>query len=100
MTKYILVLIRLVCLLTVLNGYSQENQWLKGTWKGVYFGEKSKLTKTFDTRLQIVQSERFVVRGRSAMHTAQRYYYTIAYPHYGQNICPPHHDQIEGSNLL
>lgn len=53
MTKYILVLIRLVCLLTVLNGYGQENQWLKGTWSGVYFGEKSKLTKTFDTRLQI-----------------------------------------------
>jgi hypothetical protein len=53
MTKYILVLIRLVCLLTVLNGYGQENKWLTGTWRGVYFGEKSKLTKTFDTRLQI-----------------------------------------------
>jgi hypothetical protein len=53
MTKYILVLIRLVCLLTVFNGYGQENKWLTGTWSGVYFGEKSKLTKTFDTRLQI-----------------------------------------------
>ena len=55
MTKYKLVLIRLVCLFSVLNGYSQENQWLTGTWKGVYFGEKSKLTKTFDTRLQITK---------------------------------------------
>ena len=55
MTKYKLVLIRLVCLFSVLNGYSQENQWLAGTWKGVYFGEKSKLTKTFDTRLQITK---------------------------------------------
>lgn len=53
MTKYILVLIRLVCLLIVLNGYGQENKWLTGTWSGVYFGEKSKITKTFDTRLQI-----------------------------------------------
>jgi hypothetical protein len=53
MTKKVVVLICLVCLLTVLNGYSQENLWLKGTWSGVYFGEKSKLTKTFDTRLQI-----------------------------------------------
>lgn len=53
MTKFVKVIIRLVCLLTVLNGYGQENQWLKGTWSGVYFGEKSKLTKTFDTRLQI-----------------------------------------------
>jgi hypothetical protein len=55
MTNYILVLIRLVCLLTVLNGYGQENKWLTGTWNGVYFGEKSKLTKTFDTRLQITK---------------------------------------------
>jgi hypothetical protein len=53
MTKYVVVLFCLVCMLTVLNGYSQENLWLKGTWSGVYFGEKSKLTKTFDTRLQI-----------------------------------------------
>jgi hypothetical protein len=55
MTKYVLVLIRLVCLLTVLNGYGQENKWLTGSWSGVYFGEKSKLTKTFDTRLQITK---------------------------------------------
>jgi hypothetical protein len=55
MTKFILVLICLVCLLTVLNGYGQENKWLTGTWSGVYFGEKSKLTKTFDTRLQITK---------------------------------------------
>ena len=53
MTKFILVLIRLVCLLIVLNGYGQENKWLTGTWSGVYFGEKSKITKTFDTRLLI-----------------------------------------------
>ncbi|HUP10688.1 MAG TPA: hypothetical protein VM187_00705, partial [Niastella sp.] len=55
MTKYILVLICLVCLLTVLTGYGQESKWLTGTWRGVYFGEKSKLTKTFDTRLQITK---------------------------------------------
>jgi hypothetical protein len=39
----------------VLPGFSQDNQWLKGAWKGVYFGEKSKLTKTFDTRLLITK---------------------------------------------
>jgi hypothetical protein len=39
----------------VLKGYGQENKWLTGTWSGVYFGEKSKLTKTFDTRLQITK---------------------------------------------
>ncbi|OQP57434.1 nucleoporin FG repeat-containing protein [Niastella populi] len=55
MTKNVVVFICLVCSLTVLNGYSQENLWLKGTWSGVYFGEKSKLTKTFDTRLQITK---------------------------------------------
>ncbi len=53
MTKNVVVFICLVCSLSVLNGYSQDNLWLKGTWSGVYFGEKSKLTKTFDTRLQI-----------------------------------------------
>ncbi|SEO30660.1 hypothetical protein SAMN05660816_02565 [Niastella yeongjuensis] len=42
-------------MLMVLPGFSQDNQWLKGTWNGVYFGEKSKLTKTFDTRLQITK---------------------------------------------
>ena len=66
MTKFVKVLIRLVCLLTVLNGYGQENQWLKGTWSGVYFGEKSKLTKTFDTRLQITK-----VNGSSFEGTVQ-----------------------------
>ncbi len=55
MTKNVVVFICLVCSLTVLNGYSQDNLWLKGTWSGVYFGEKSKLTKTFDTRLQITK---------------------------------------------
>src|SRR4051812_44555821 len=55
MNKYILVTKLLVCMLLVLPGFSQDNQWLKGTWRGVYFGEKSKLTKTFDTRLQITQ---------------------------------------------
>ncbi|WP_207514074.1 hypothetical protein [Longitalea luteola] len=53
MTKYLLVIVHLVCLLAVLPGFGQENDWLAGTWNGVYFGEKSKLTKTFDTRLQI-----------------------------------------------
>lgn len=53
MTKYILVVAHLVCLLAVLPCFGQENEWLAGTWNGVYFGEKSKLTKTFDTRLQI-----------------------------------------------
>lgn len=55
MTKNVVVFICLVCSLTVLNGYGQDNLWLKGTWSGVYFGEKSKLTKTFDTRLQITK---------------------------------------------
>jgi hypothetical protein len=55
MKKYILVLIHLVCLLAVLPGFGQNNQWIAGTWSGVYFGEKSKLTKTFDTRLQITK---------------------------------------------
>jgi len=53
MKKYILVIVYLVCVLAVLPGFSQDNQWIAGTWNGVYFGEKSKLTKTFDTRLQI-----------------------------------------------
>jgi hypothetical protein len=42
-------------MLAVLTGFSQDNEWLKGTWSGVYFGEKSKLTKTFDTRLLIAK---------------------------------------------
>ncbi|WP_205510012.1 hypothetical protein [Longitalea arenae] len=53
MAKYRLVIVHLVCLLAVLPGLGQENEWLAGTWNGVYFGEKSKLTKSFDTRLQI-----------------------------------------------
>jgi hypothetical protein len=53
MKKYILVFIHLICLATALPGFGQDNQWLAGTWKGAYYGEKSKLTKIFDTRLQI-----------------------------------------------
>lgn len=33
--------------------YGQENAWFEGEWKGAYLGEKSKLTKTFDSRLVI-----------------------------------------------
>jgi hypothetical protein len=56
MNKYILVVVSLlVGVLSVLPGFGQDNQWLKGTWRGVYFGEKSKLTKNFDTRLQITK---------------------------------------------
>jgi hypothetical protein len=55
MKRYILVLLVLICMLTVLAGFGQNNQWLAGTWSGVYFGEKSKLTKTLDSRLQIVK---------------------------------------------
>ena len=55
MKKYRLVFIHLVCLAAVIPGFSQDNQWLAGTWKGAYFGEKSKLTKIFDTRLQILK---------------------------------------------
>jgi hypothetical protein len=40
-------------MLAFFHGFSQDNQWIAGNWNGVYFGEKSKLTKTFDTRLQI-----------------------------------------------
>ncbi len=54
MKKYLLV-IHLVCVVAALPGFGQDNQWLKGAWNGVYFGEKSKLTKTFDTRLQITK---------------------------------------------
>ena len=54
MKKYILV-IHLVCVVAALPGFGQDNQWLTGAWNGVYFGEKSKLTKTFDTRLQITK---------------------------------------------
>src|SRR5688500_7282269 len=53
MKKYILVFIRLICLVAALPGFGQDNQWITGAWNGVYFGEKSKLTKIFDTRLQI-----------------------------------------------
>ncbi|HEX6432168.1 MAG TPA: hypothetical protein VF008_30965 [Niastella sp.] len=54
MKKYILV-IHLVCVVAALPGFGQDNQWIAGAWNGVYFGEKSKLTKTFDTRLQITK---------------------------------------------
>jgi hypothetical protein len=53
MKIYILVFIHLVCLVTAIPGFGQDNQWMAGTWKGAYYGEKSKLTKIFDTRLQI-----------------------------------------------
>jgi len=53
MKKNILVLVCLVCTLAYLQGFSQDNQWIAGNWNGVYFGEKSKLTKTFDTRMLI-----------------------------------------------
>ncbi|AEV99834.1 hypothetical protein A4D02_25890 [Niastella koreensis] len=56
MNKNILVVAAfLVCVLMVVPGFSQDNQWLRGAWKGEYFGEKSKLTKTFDTRLLITK---------------------------------------------
>ncbi|THU39666.1 hypothetical protein FAM09_14310 [Niastella caeni] len=55
MRKYILVIIHLVCIAVAIPGFCQDNKWLAGAWNGVYFGEKSKLTKTFDTRLQIVK---------------------------------------------
>lgn len=42
----------ILCTLTI---SAQENQWIMGEWNGVYFGEKSKITKTFDTRLQITK---------------------------------------------
>lgn len=53
MKKYILVIIHLICVAAALPGFGQDYQWIAGTWKGAYFGEKSKLTKIFDTRLQI-----------------------------------------------
>lgn len=54
MKKYLLVII-LICVVAALPGFGQDNQWLAGAWNGVYLGEKSKLTKTFDTRLQITK---------------------------------------------
>jgi hypothetical protein len=42
-------------ILCTLKVFAQDNQWIKGEWAGVYFGEKSKITKTFDTRLQITK---------------------------------------------
>jgi hypothetical protein len=35
--------------------FSQDNSWIIGDWKGGYFGEKSKITKKFDSRLQIIK---------------------------------------------
>ncbi|MBO9204123.1 MULTISPECIES: hypothetical protein [Niastella] len=59
MNKYLLIVVScLVCFLFALPGFSQDNQdnqWLKGTWNGVYYGEKSMLTKSFDTRLQVTK---------------------------------------------
>lgn len=55
MKKNKLVFICLVCMLTALSGVGQDNQWIAGEWDGFYFGEKSKLTKTFDTRLLITK---------------------------------------------
>jgi|GEM_PF-3133827 len=64
MKNVIVALFRLFCsrLLPMVFGilctfkiFAQENQWIVGEWNGVYFGEKSKITKTFDTRLQITK---------------------------------------------
>lgn len=44
-----------MAILTAINVYSQDNEWIMGDWNGVYLGEKSKLTKTFDSRLQITR---------------------------------------------
>lgn len=43
-----------LCLIPVLC-FSQDNEWVVGEWKGGYYGEKSKLTKKFDSRLQILK---------------------------------------------
>jgi hypothetical protein len=42
------------CLMPVLC-FSQDNTWIIGDWKGGYFGEKSKITKKFESRLQIIK---------------------------------------------
>lgn len=49
------VTIIVIILLITLNARCQENQWIIGEWNGAYLGEKSKLTKTFDSRLQITR---------------------------------------------
>jgi hypothetical protein len=55
MKKFILSVCFLwLCLMPVLC-FSQDNGWVIGEWQGGYFGEKSKLTKKFDSRLQITK---------------------------------------------
>lgn len=83
------LVICLVSMLTALSGFGQDNQWIAGEWKGVYFGEKSKLTKTFDTRLQIlkVNGSQFegVVQCMLPTDTTIRLHTRITgriYPHY------------------
>jgi hypothetical protein len=49
------IIMLLFCTFTTLYSKGQGNQWIIGEWNGVYFGEKSKITKTFDTRLQITK---------------------------------------------
>jgi hypothetical protein len=43
----------IITMLFTITAYGQENEWLAGEWNGAYLGEKSKLTKTFDSRLVI-----------------------------------------------
>jgi len=43
-----------LCLMPALC-FSQDNEWVMGEWKGGYFGEKSKLTKKFASRLIITK---------------------------------------------
>jgi hypothetical protein len=43
-----------LCLMPALC-FSQDNEWVIGDWNGGYFGEKSKLTKKFDSRLVITK---------------------------------------------
>jgi hypothetical protein len=43
-----------LCLMPVLS-FSQDNAWVIGDWNGGYFGEKSKITKKFESRLQILK---------------------------------------------
>jgi hypothetical protein len=49
------VIVVVISHLIALNARCQENQWIIGDWNGAYLGEKSKLTKTFDSRLQITR---------------------------------------------
>jgi hypothetical protein len=53
--RLVAAVICLICALPVKNVSCQENQWIAGVWDGAYLGEKSKLTKTFDSRLLITK---------------------------------------------